>query len=71
MHNNNNIPISYSNESLRKRQPTMCIFMNTEKGDLRDVCTALMCKSSCLGRYKAVEKLVWDTRVSMLFQKKT
>ena len=40
-----------------KKQATICIFINTEKGDLRDSHTVLICKGSCLDRYKAIEKL--------------
>ena len=64
-----NVHISCPNESLRKRQATMHIFMNAGRGDLRDGYTALVCKGSRKGRRKAIEKLAWDTRVPMHFQK--
>lgn len=47
----------------------MHIFMNAGRGDLRDGCTALACKGSRNGRRKSIEKLAWDTRVPMHFQK--
>ena len=47
----------------------MHIFMNAEKEDLRDSYTVLICKYSCLRRHKTVEKLAWNIRVPLLFQK--
>ena len=45
--------------------------MNKGKVYLTDDYTAFICKGSRLERYKVIEKLVSDTRVSVLFQKNT
>ena len=47
----------------------MHVFMNAGRGDLRDGYTALVCRGSRIGRHKVIEKLAWDTRIPMHFQK--
>ena len=47
----------------------MDIVINAGEGDKRDGCATLICKGAFVGRRKTVEKLAWDERVPMHFQK--
>ena len=63
------INISCPNESLRKRQCTIHICVNAGDVNDRDGCTSLICKGAFIGRRKQIEKLPWDERVPVHFQK--
>ena len=65
----NEIHITCTNNALRKRQFTMHVFINSGEGDSRDGHIALACKGSPNGRRKVVEKLAYDSRVPIHFQK--
>ena len=47
----------------------MDIVINAGEGDKRDGHVTLICKGAFVGRRKTVEKLAWDERVPMHFQK--
>ena len=63
------VHVSCPNEALRKRQFTMHVFCNAGEGEKRDGYVALVCKGSPRGRRTVIEKLAYDSRVPMHFQK--
>ena len=64
-----NVHVTAPSEALRKRQFTMHIIMNASSGKKRHGYTSLICKGSEKGRRKPAEKLAWNKKVPILFQK--
>ena len=60
---------SCTNDAFHKRKISTHIFCNADEGDSRDGYTTLVCKGSPKGRHKPTEKLAYDSRVPMHFQK--
>ena len=63
------VHISCQDEALRKRKFTMDVAINAGEGDKRGGCRILIFKGDFVGRKKMVEKLAWNERVPMHFEK--
>ena len=67
----NGIHINCTNDASSKSKLTMRVFINAGEGDSRDGHACLVFKGSPNGRRKVVERLAYDSRVPMNFQKNT